>query len=47
MTTKFYRHYLIYKNSFTFLLFCTKLTNDKKVIQILREMAADLLLQSS
>ena len=34
MMIKFYRHYLIYKYSFTFSLFCTtyKLTNDKKII---------------
>ena len=40
MTIKFYRHYLIYKYNFTFSLFCTtyKLTNDKKIIQILKEV---------
>ena len=34
MMIKFYRHYLIYKYNFTFLLFYTmhKLTNDKKIL---------------
>ena len=38
---KFYCHYLIYKYNFTFLLFYTtyKLTNDKKIIQILKEIS--------
>ena len=41
MTRKFYRHYLIYKYNFTFLLFYTtyKLANDEKTIQILREIS--------
>ena len=41
MMIKFYRRYFIYKYNFTFLLFHTmyKLTNDKKTIQILKEIS--------
>ena len=41
MMIKFYRHLLIYKYNFTFLLFdiTYKLTRDKKTILILREIS--------
>ena len=41
MMIKFYCRYLFYKYNFTFLPFYTmyKLTNDKKIIQILKEIS--------